>query len=333
MSSPAHHELGADASSPSSGVDTQSNSGFVSASSKDPETPSQSDFETPHLLVDRDLVPMTPRRPGIPSRISNLSSSDNINPVDNHPFHRNLSSSSTLTSTAVFSSVGSDSLGGNTAYHDIHEHWYVRIIVVLVAFLHTRHHVSFRACTLLLFCIQCIFYGTGLLLASDERYPFTLQAILKRLDLDDRFTVHPLCWKCHRVFAPDAAADTLCPDCDLAIFKPASRLLFRQLTGQEAFPPPPPHLATPIQVLSSLLKDFLARPGMEQALSEWKLHEKTPGVLNKIQDGRVWQTIKGPDGGKFFDPANQSGELRLGVMYSMDWQVVSLYTLESSLIL
>lgn len=207
-------------------------------------------------------------------------------------------------------------------YEDLHEKWIIRIFLILVAYLHTHHHVSFRACALLLFCFSTLIMAAipGLLGTSDKAIPLTLTTLLSRLNLDDQFTIHPICWKCHRIFSPAILSDTLCSDCDLALFKPASRQLYRQLTGQERFARPSAHLVSPIRVLSSLLVDFLAQPDIIKELEEWK-HQppSAPGQLHNIQDGQVWKSILGPNGKPFFDPNDTSGELRLGVTFSLDW--------------
>ncbi|KAF8491927.1 hypothetical protein JB92DRAFT_1253441 [Gautieria morchelliformis] len=54
------------------------------------------------------------------------------------------------------------------AFQHAHEHWFVRCILLLVGFLHTKHHLSFRACGLLLWCLRFIFISLGLLASDDN---------------------------------------------------------------------------------------------------------------------------------------------------------------------
>lgn len=198
-----------------------------------------------------------------------------------------------------------------------HSNWVVRTLLTLVAFLHTKHHMSFRACGLILFILNILLTASGIIQPS-EPMPVTLQTVIKRLDLEDRFTVYPVCSSCHHIFEPNVDADTICPECDTAIFKPVSAALFERITGRKPHPPPPV-MAAPIQVLSSLLSDFLSRPDMENGCLDWKHRTEIPGELHDMQDGEIWKTIIGNDGKCFFDPEDDSDELRIGVTLGLDW--------------
>jgi hypothetical protein len=202
-------------------------------------------------------------------------------------------------------------------YNDSHPLWFIRILLMLVAFLHTRYHVSFRACDILLSCLNLIFLHLDLI-DVDSQIPKSLRTVIKRFDLDDRFTVYPICHICHRIFKPGIPSNAMCPDCDAALFKAISPTLFERIRGKPA-PPAPPVCAAPIQVLSSLLVDFLAQPGIETAAEEWKSRVEEPGKYKDIMDGEVWRTMKCADGSLFFDAADDSEELRLGVTMSLDW--------------
>jgi hypothetical protein len=57
--------------------------------------------------------------------------------------------------------------------------------------------------------------------------------------------------------------------------------------------PPPPTCATPIQLPSSLLADFLASADNENACETWKVRTTKPGELHDISDGEVWKTARG----------------------------------------
>ncbi|TDL19286.1 hypothetical protein BD410DRAFT_443930 [Rickenella mellea] len=182
---------------------------------------------------------------------------------------------------------------------------------------HLGHHVSFRACNILLFCLNAIFLFLNLI-TIDNQMPVNLGTVLKKLELGDRFVVYPICHLCHRIFRPDIPTTAVCPDCDSALFKVSSSTVFERIKRRPA-PAPTPVCAAPIQVLSSLLVDFLSQPRNEDALEEWKTRTHEPGKYKDIMDGNIWRSMKCPDGSLFFDPSDDSGELRLGVTLSLDW--------------
>ena len=62
---------------------------------------------------------------------------------------------------------------------------------------------------------------------------------------------------------------------------------------------PPPKMSVPVAPLSDQLVDFLARPGMEHIVEEYRERKTAPEELNCIMDGRVWNEILGPDGQTF----------------------------------
>ncbi|KIJ57661.1 hypothetical protein HYDPIDRAFT_34901 [Hydnomerulius pinastri MD-312] len=168
-------------------------------------------------------------------------------------------------------------------YQDAHPEWFGRIILVLVAILHAKHHVSFRACALVLFCAGLILTTLGFLDPATP-LPVTLNTVIHRLDLHDRFTIYPICANCHRIFPAETPTNTLCPDCETRLFKPVSDRVFRMITGRKP-QRPPPACAAPIQLPSSLLADFLAHGHNEAECDSWKSRPVRPGELHDISDG------------------------------------------------
>ncbi|TDL15549.1 hypothetical protein BD410DRAFT_104683 [Rickenella mellea] len=136
-----------------------------------------------------------------------------------------------------------------TIYAGSHEAWFVRAILMLVAFLHTRHHVSFRACNILLFCLNAIFLFLNLI-TIDAQMPVNLATVLKKLELGDRFVVYPICHLCHRIFRPDIPVASFCPDCDTALFKAASSCVFERIKRR----PAPLHLPSAQRLFKSSLR-------------------------------------------------------------------------------
>ncbi|KII89951.1 hypothetical protein PLICRDRAFT_571426 [Plicaturopsis crispa FD-325 SS-3] len=203
-------------------------------------------------------------------------------------------------------------------YAQSHDVWYIRVLLTLVAVLHTTHHVSFRACALVLFTLNSIFVLLGILPLSGQM-PVTLHTVINRLDITDKFTIHPICKGCHRIYAPGIAADSICKTCRTPLFKKASPFAWRRL-ATHVRPSPTPVSAAPIHLLSDQLADMLSRrPDIEAQCDEWKSHRREPGQYSKIMDGNVWHELKGPDGKKFFDADNDSDELRIGTTLSIDW--------------
>lgn len=104
-------------------------------------------------------------------------------------------------------------LNPRQVYQDAHPDWFGRIIIIMVAILHSKHRVSFRACALILHCVTIILLSLGILHPT-QPLPTTLNTVIHRLDLHDRFTIYPVCGCCHRIFPTDIPTNTLCPDCD-----------------------------------------------------------------------------------------------------------------------
>ncbi|KAF8155118.1 hypothetical protein K438DRAFT_1862922 [Mycena galopus ATCC 62051] len=88
----------------------------------------------------------------------------------------------------------------------------------MVGFLHTRHRVTFSACTLILACLAFILgFAAGDLIGS-VAMPFTLTTIFSKLSMKDNFIVHPVCFSCHQIFDADIPQTTFCPNCDEEVF-------------------------------------------------------------------------------------------------------------------
>ncbi|KAF7367179.1 hypothetical protein MSAN_00977800 [Mycena sanguinolenta] len=209
-------------------------------------------------------------------------------------------------------------------------------VSLLVAFLLTRHHVSFRACGLILFAIALILsLMPGNVVKRDE-FPGSLTTVFSQLNLEDRFRSYPICYLCHRIFDP-LGSDVLCPDCECEIYRPQTRSLFRRTF--ESAPEPTTsrdldseeavigstsnkrqaHVVAPIQRLSDDLRHLFSRPGVVPAVNAWKSRKRSEQDLKCIQDGNVWNSIKGPDDKLFFFKGDSDKEIRLGVTFSLDW--------------
>ncbi|KAJ6459894.1 hypothetical protein C8R45DRAFT_800584, partial [Mycena sanguinolenta] len=214
-----------------------------------------------------------------------------------------------------------------TNHDTLHPQWYVRATMYLVAFLHTQHHVTFRACAQILTALDSIFSALVSKLSGRMRMPTTLKTVFSRLGIEDRFVVYPVCYVCHRIFDSDTSPTIFCPDCDVEIFRPAPRHLFHRMGLDESVPGDEtdnvtvhrePYLIAPIQLLSQALEDIFARPGMVFTVNAWKARVQVAGELRSMQDAKVWKEIKGHDGQPFFFGASSKHEVRLGVTFSLD---------------
>lgn len=201
-----------------------------------------------------------------------------------------------------------------------HDLFFVRILFIIVAYLHIHHNVSFRACSALLACLNSLLLFLHLLPPDDlsKHIPINFATIVKRLDLGDRFRTFPVCTSCHQLFKNHIPVNSRCPNCNTALFNPPSRQLFERLIRRKP-PPPPPLCAAPIQTLSSQLQDFLSQDGIEDAVELWRHRVVSDDTYTDIMDGEVWRTVKERNGSPFFNLPEDTTELRLGVTISLDW--------------
>ncbi|KAJ7736047.1 hypothetical protein DFH07DRAFT_967007 [Mycena maculata] len=231
-----------------------------------------------------------------------------------------------------------DSGNPTTARDYLHPTWYIRCLIYMVGYLHTRHRVTFRASALILACLGFIFSILAGNLVGPLAIPGTLTTVFARLDIKDSFVVHPLCFKCHHVFEADVSPQTFCPDCEEEVFGGAFReddsdawndpIPESENSGQSPQPRKrKPHVVTPIQPLSTGLRNFFKRPGMVSAVNAWKTGRERPRRprtakdLKCMQDADVWNEMKGPDGASFFYGAGCEKEIRLGVSVSLDCEM------------
>ncbi|KAJ6629617.1 hypothetical protein B0H10DRAFT_1292762 [Mycena sp. CBHHK59/15] len=218
-----------------------------------------------------------------------------------------------------------------TARDHLHPHWYIRCIMYLVAFLHTRHRVTFRAAGVILICVGLIFSLLFGDLVGALAMPRTLKTVFARFEMKDRFVVNPICFQCHVIFESDIQPPTFCPKCDEDVFGAPERDDENDWENTDSDPGETPssptsskrkrkpNMVSPIQLLSSGLQDFFNRPGMVDAVEAWRKRPSADGELKSMQDGEVWKTLKDAQGRSFFFGAHSEEEIRLGVSFSLDW--------------
>ena len=83
-----------------------------------------------------------------------------------------------------------------------------------------------------------------------------------------------------------------------------------------------PALHAPMKLPSQLLAELInSTPTIEAKLDGWRKRPLLPGKLKSIQDGCLWQTLPGPDGGVFFnntETCTEPDELRIGLTLGQD---------------
>lgn len=210
------------------------------------------------------------------------------------------------------------SLAPRTVYRESHSLWYVRVILLLVAYLHTHHHVTFRASDLTLTTMRALLVALGLIDATDPM-PRTLTTTLKRLDLTDKFHVLVECTSCRRLFKPDIVNRELhCFKCNIPLFTITTRSLLVRMLRRDA-PTPIPRTVVPVRLLSAALLYLINQPGIETYFEAWTTRTAPPpGEYRSIHDGTRWKTLPGHDGKLFFGP-ERHGELRVPVIFHADW--------------
>ncbi|KAJ7821926.1 hypothetical protein B0H14DRAFT_2829659 [Mycena olivaceomarginata] len=71
-----------------------------------------------------------------------------------------------------------------TARDHLHPQWYI-------PFLHTKHHITFRAAALILICLSFIFSALVGDFTGAIATPCTLKTVFAKFDIKDNFVVHP----------------------------------------------------------------------------------------------------------------------------------------------
>ncbi len=209
-------------------------------------------------------------------------------------------------------------------YASSHDLWFVRDIVLLTTFLHTHHHVTFRACDLILSTMRTIFEAFKLI-DKNDKMPETLTTALKHLDLEDRFHVLIECTQCRRLFQPNIPNPQVkCPYCEVPLYHPVHRSAIMRICRRTPRNPIP-KTVVPLRLLSAALAYLVKQPGMEVLFDSWRSRAPLPeGTFNCMQDARRWNIIKAHDGKPFFGP-DYNDELRIAVIFHIDWCVILAY--------
>lgn len=180
-----------------------------------------------------------------------------------------------------------------TVYTAAHSLWFVRIVLLLVAYLNTHHHLTFRASNITLSTLRALFVALGLI-NVDDPMPLTLTTTLKHLDLTDKFHILIECPACRRLFKPDLTNHQVqCFACSIPLFTATSRPNLIRIFGAST-PRPIPRAVAPLRLLSAAIAYLIGQPGIETYFDSWKTRPAMPpGEYRSIHDGNRWKTIQG----------------------------------------
>ncbi|KAJ7142858.1 hypothetical protein C8R44DRAFT_866138 [Mycena epipterygia] len=180
----------------------------------------------------------------------------------------------------------------------LHPNWCVRVVIYLVAFLHTHYHVTFRACAIILSYLNLLFTSLPGNLLGNSRIPLTLKTVFARLGSHNRFTIHPFVQPVSWSYSDLRHGDSLTHwMVDLRTTRNLSGLNGNRIWS----------------LLSSCCLLHLKSFSLDL---EWFLRLMR-GKL--ARDADVWKTLRGHDKELFFFGPSAKEEVRLGVSFSLDW--------------
>ncbi|KAJ7434858.1 hypothetical protein FB451DRAFT_1466078 [Mycena latifolia] len=203
--------------------------------------------------------------------------------------------------------------------------WFWQLILITVSWLHLHFHTPHHACTLLLKVLRNIFLCLALV-RTEDHVPVTLTTTFKRLGLNEHFEIRAICPQCRRAYPESSPTDLMCSYCSIPLFNtppsPTSEAV--PLLGSnrpKSVPKQRPILQAPYLSLSTQIVEFLNRDGNEADCESYLNRTSIPGKMRDIQDGEICQSLKGPDGRKFFETGPDRpdpDELRIGVCFGED---------------
>ncbi|EJT99097.1 hypothetical protein DACRYDRAFT_17739 [Dacryopinax primogenitus] len=149
-------------------------------------------------------------------------------------------------------------------YSEIHENAAVRVISLLLTYLHTVFHLPHAACTIALSVILFLLKHYEILdpklgKRPGDKAPRSLHTIYQCTGFDDNFDKCTICLCCDMVvpLGSDPNLKTQCPHC--------GKDLYHQPVSQSPMSKPKPCQQMPYDLLSEQLGQFLGQPGMEDA--------------------------------------------------------------------
>ncbi|KAJ7753257.1 hypothetical protein B0H16DRAFT_1835472 [Mycena metata] len=183
--------------------------------------------------------------------------------------------------------------------------WFWQLILLAIAWCHLHFHAPHHCCDLLLKVLRNIFICLGTI-KSEDKVPVTLTTTFKRLGINEDPEIRAICPRCRRAYPENAPDDLMCSE-----------------VPDISPPKPRPVLQSPHLLPSTQIVELLNRDGNEIACESYLTRKPIPGKMSDIMDGKICQSLKGPDGRKFFDIAPDRpdpDELRIGLCFGEDGQ-------------
>ena len=201
---------------------------------------------------------------------------------------------------------------------DVHEVAFIRILYLLVTWLHSQFHVPFRAIAAILGVVNYILISAGAITPTTWT-PATFHTVLHHMGLEPDFDVLPCCPTCLEVYPASLSTPDKCIVCKTDLYVDTKTRKGKQRKQRI------PRLQFPYLSISQQLPMLLSVPGMESMLDSWRKRPRTAGSYSDMFDGQVARDILGIDGSPFFrnlavDENGPNGELRIGVAMGVDWQ-------------
>ncbi|KAG6819077.1 hypothetical protein H0H93_015716 [Arthromyces matolae] len=204
------------------------------------------------------------------------------------------------------------------AANSLHLHPAIRLLYILVAWLHTHFHLPFAACyailTVVTFCFALLCPG----FPSGATYK-TLPSVLNHLNIEPEFRILPMCPQCLNVY-PCQPEIVSCATCNVPLYKSSSRSTpSLQTPGRSTRQP---ILQFPTKSIQEQLESILAVDGIEDVLEQWRHLPRISGEYIDNFDGEICKTVPGPNGRPFFEnpaPRETQEELRIGLTLGVDW--------------
>ncbi|KAJ7712854.1 hypothetical protein B0H16DRAFT_1811810 [Mycena metata] len=203
--------------------------------------------------------------------------------------------------------------------------WFWQLILLAIAWCHLHFHAPHRCCDLLLKVLRNIFICLGTI-KSEDKVPVTLTTTFKRLGINEDFEIRAIRPRCRRAYPENAPGDLMCSECQIPLFNtapPSTSAPVSLLASSRPKSPPKPRpvLQSPHLLPSTQIVELLNRDGNEIACESYLTRKPIPGKMSDIMDGEICQSLKGPDGRKFFDIAPDRpdpDELRIGLCFGED---------------
>lgn len=263
---------------------------------------------------------------GLPSQVSADQSQPRVTTPADDPAHQPPSAEGAIPTDQVTATLDEndpdpfyqprdidDMVPNSSAKSRVHTHPAIRLLYILVAWLHTHFHLPFIACRAILVIVAFIISTAATSFDTSETYK-TLPSVLNHLGVNPDFVVLPVCPECFEVYPASTPTSDVCARCDSPIFKAA--------VGHKKATP---LLQFPVKSIEEQLVDILHVDGVEDLLEQWRFKERCIGKYLDNFDGEICKILKGPDSRPFFEnplPPETRDELRIGLTLGVDWYVI-----------